>query len=97
MDQNRVCTEYWRSKALVQIPIQSQSVENSTNFTSKPSTQKNHTGVERILNGLFEKANQPELQLLYSLLENKKSMEEQRLLDRLLDERLTNTRDEISR
>lgn len=83
MDQNRVCTEYWRSRALMQIPVQSQSVENSTNFTSKPS---NHTRVENILNGLFEKANPQELHALYSLLNNKKTTEEQSFLNRLLNE-----------
>ncbi|KAL8533355.1 hypothetical protein ACS0TY_009660 [Phlomoides rotata] len=85
MDQNRVCTEYWRSRALIVIPIQSQSVDNSTNFTSNPSTQTNHMSVERILDGLFEKANLEELHALYSLLKNKKSTEEQRLLNQLLD------------
>ncbi|KAG8380709.1 hypothetical protein BUALT_Bualt06G0044100 [Buddleja alternifolia] len=88
MDQNRVCTEYWKSRPLMQIQ-QSQSVDRkcggSTNVKSEPlNDEESHPGVERILNDLFNKANPEELHTLYSLLCNRNSTDDKALLIRLL-------------
>ncbi|PIN21767.1 hypothetical protein CDL12_05537 [Handroanthus impetiginosus] len=94
MDQNRVCTEYWKSRPLMQIPQQSQSIHScgSSNMNSKPlndqETCNGQPPVETILNGLFKKANPEELQTLYSLLYNKNSTDEQSVLTRLLNDKI---------
>ncbi|KAL0299156.1 UNVERIFIED_CONTAM: putative lysine-specific demethylase [Sesamum radiatum] len=89
MDQNRVCSDYWKSRPLMQIPQQSHYVESNSNsyLKSEPlndeETRKSHPGVDKILSGLFKKANPEELQTLYSLLHNKNST-----LARLLSEEI---------
>ncbi|KAI3458728.1 hypothetical protein Pfo_015391 [Paulownia fortunei] len=94
LDQNRVCSDYWKSRPLLQIPQQSQYVESSGNSSVKSEhlndqeARNSHPGVEKILNGLFKKANPDELHTLYSLLYNKNSSDEQSLLTRLLWEEI---------
>ncbi|XP_073271797.1 putative lysine-specific demethylase JMJ16 isoform X1 [Primulina huaijiensis] len=94
MDQNRVCSNYWKSRPLMQIPQQSQSGEGSGTFILKyeplndQEIEKNHPGVVRILNCLFKKANLEELHTLHRLLHNENSTDEQRLVTRLLNEKI---------
>ncbi|KAK6156205.1 hypothetical protein DH2020_010453 [Rehmannia glutinosa] len=76
------------------IPQQSDYVESSVNCNVKSEplndeeSTKSQPGVEKILNGLFKKANPEELHTLYSLLGNKNSTDEQSLLTRLLSEEI---------
>ncbi|CAA2983824.1 lysine-specific demethylase JMJ16 [Olea europaea subsp. europaea] len=80
MDQDRVCTEYWKSRPLVQIPQHSQTLDQCGKYIvkSEPSNDQEmseshplHTGIDRILNGLFKKASSEELRALYSILNSK--------------------------
>ncbi|PIN09991.1 DNA-binding protein jumonji/RBP2/SMCY, contains JmjC domain [Handroanthus impetiginosus] len=94
LDQNRVCSDYWKSRPLMQIPQQTKHVKSNGYPNLKPEplndheTTKSHPGVEKILKGLFKKANQQELHTLYSLLSNKNSTDEQSLLIRLINEEI---------
>ncbi|XP_073139377.1 putative lysine-specific demethylase JMJ16 [Henckelia pumila] len=94
MDQNRVCSNYWKSRPLMQIPQQSQSGESSGTFSLKheplnvQEIEKNNPGVVRILNSLFKKANLEELHTLHRLLHNENSTDEQRLVTRLLNDKI---------
>lgn len=89
-DQNHVCTDYWKSRPLMQIPQQSQLVVSGgdSSLKSEPVNDheagKSHPGVESVLNGLFKKAKPEELQTLYSLIYNRNSSDEQSLLIQLL-------------
>lgn len=80
MDQDRVCTEYWKSRPLVQLPQHSQTLDQCGKYIvkSEPSNDQEmseshplHTGIDRILNGLFKKASSEELRALYSILNSK--------------------------
>ncbi|KAG9155590.1 hypothetical protein Leryth_021197 [Lithospermum erythrorhizon] len=51
MDKNRLCTEYWKSRPLMQIPQHSQSAENSTN-TSLSSEISNDNRSNESPNGI---------------------------------------------
>ncbi|KAH6802953.1 Transcription factor jumonji family protein / zinc finger family protein [Perilla frutescens var. frutescens] len=77
MDQHRVCNEYWQSR----------SIGNNANLMAAPLSLKRHADVERVLNGLFEKASPEELNALHSVLQNKIS-DEPSLLSRLLSEEI---------
>ncbi|KAL7146987.1 hypothetical protein ABFS83_06G078800 [Erythranthe nasuta] len=95
LDQNRVCSDYWKTRPLMQIPQQSHYVESSSNCNVKSeplndehNPSRSHPGVEKILNGLFNKANTEELRMLYSVLHNKSSTDEQSLLTKLLSDEI---------
>ncbi|XP_057778713.1 putative lysine-specific demethylase JMJ16 isoform X2 [Salvia miltiorrhiza] len=87
LDHNRVCSDYWRSRPLMQIPQQSQYVRSSSMKSEDDEGKKRHAGVEKILDGLLKKASSEELQTLYSITHNKNPTdEEQSLLIRLLND-----------
>lgn len=78
----------------MQIPQQSQYIDSSSSSSVKPEssnneeTGKSHPGVEKTLNGLFNKANLEELRTLYSLIHNENSTDERSLLTRLLNQEI---------
>ncbi|KAL2549164.1 putative lysine-specific demethylase JMJ16 [Forsythia ovata] len=99
MDQDRVCSEYWKSRPLIQIQQHSQTLDNCGKYIvkSEPSNDQEmceshplHTGIDRILHGLFKKANLEELHALYSILHNKseKSTNYRSSVTHLLDEEI---------
>ncbi|XP_042054000.1 putative lysine-specific demethylase JMJ16 isoform X1 [Salvia splendens] len=89
LDHNRVCSDYWRSRPLMQIPQQSQYAGSSSVKSEDDEGRKRerHAAVEKILDGLLKKASSEELQTLYSITHNKNpTSEEQSLLNRLLND-----------
>ncbi|KAF5948163.1 hypothetical protein HYC85_014120 [Camellia sinensis] len=90
MDQNRVCTEYWKSHPQMQIPQHFQYQENGQKLflrTNVANVQEasNSQGVDAILSGLFEKANPDELHALHSIVSDNMSTADQNLMTRLLN------------
>ncbi|GER34913.1 transcription factor jumonji (jmj) family protein [Striga asiatica] len=79
MDKSRTCTEYWKSRPMMQIS-ESRPVDPSAD-----SKSKSEVGVERILTGLLNKANTEELHTLYNLLHNHKADEQSFLVQLLRD------------
>ncbi|CAK9138001.1 unnamed protein product [Ilex paraguariensis] len=97
IDQNRVCTEYWKSRPLMHIPHHSQSEDTSRNLLLKseiPTDEESGksdtllAGVDTIINGLFKKANPEELNALYSILSKNNSTADQCLVTQLLNEEI---------
>ncbi|GMP68082.1 hypothetical protein CsSME_00027819 [Camellia sinensis var. sinensis] len=90
MDQNRVCTEYWKSHPQMQIPQHFQYQENGQKLflrTNVANVQEasNSQGVDAILSGLFEKANPDELHALHRIVSDNMSTADQNLMTRLLN------------
>uniref|UniRef100_A0A5B6Z7D0 Uncharacterized protein n=2 Tax=Davidia involucrata TaxID=16924 RepID=A0A5B6Z7D0_DAVIN len=94
MDRNQVCTDYWKSRPLMQIPQHSQSGDNGSNIFPRSEilndqeANKGHplpAGVNTVLSGLFKKANPEELHALYSILSENKPTTDQGLVTRLLN------------
>lgn len=103
MDRSRVCTEYWDSRPYsrpqVQIPQTSQQKDNGRNshlmFEEKndQGTPGNHllpVTVDSTVRGLFKKANQEELNTLYSILSYNRPTADQGLVSQLLSEEINN-------
>ena len=97
MDQNRVCTEYWKSRPLMQFPQNPQSEENSGNLiprtpiSNNGEASKSHTfpaGVDTLLSGLFKKSNPEELHALYNILSNSGPTADRGLVSWLLNEEI---------
>ncbi|CAI9759864.1 unnamed protein product [Fraxinus pennsylvanica] len=97
MDQDLVCTEYWKSRPLKQIPQHSQTLDHCGKYIvkSEPSNDQEmseshplHSGIDRILNGLFKKASLEEVCALYSILNSKSPTNDQSLVTQLLDEEI---------
>ncbi|XP_059665739.1 putative lysine-specific demethylase JMJ16 isoform X2 [Cornus florida] len=98
MDRNRVCTEYWKSRPLMQIPQHSQSEDDGANIIVKSEISNDAedrrsnplpTGIDTILSGLFKKANPEELHSLNSILsDNNRPNTDQGLVSRLLNEEI---------
>ncbi|KAL8539023.1 hypothetical protein ACS0TY_000863 [Phlomoides rotata] len=88
LDTDRICSEYWKSRPLMQIPQQSQHV--NSNVKAEPADDDGNSdsppGVEKILNGLLDKANTQQLQTLYSLIHNDNLSDGRSLLTQLLNE-----------
>ncbi|CAL5406930.1 unnamed protein product [Camellia sinensis] len=90
MDQNRVCTEYWKSHPQMQIPQHFQYQENGQKLflrTNVANVQEasNSQGVDAILSGLFEKANPDELHALHNIVSDNMSTADQNLMTRFLN------------
>ncbi|KAL2539866.1 putative lysine-specific demethylase JMJ16 [Abeliophyllum distichum] len=104
MDKNRVCTDYWKSRPLMQIPQHSHLGDNCSNFILKSEllndqeAGKSHPflpgEVNAILNGLFKKANPEELQALYSTLINNNPTDDQSLVTKLVNEEIHKRQDD---
>ena len=95
MDRNRVCTEYWDSRPYsrpqVQIPQTSQYKESEErNDPGGPGNPLLPIGVDRILRGLFKKANPEELNSLYSILSDNRPTADLGLVNQLLNEEIHN-------
>lgn len=97
MDRHRVCAEYWESRPLMQIPLHSQSQDNSSGKDETSYGQNGSkmnqlpAGVATILGGLFKKANPEELHTLYNVLSNNNSSTTDHVLaTRLLNEEIHN-------
>jgi hypothetical protein len=104
MDRSRVCTEYWDSRPYsrpqVQIPQTSQLKDSGRNshLMSEERNDKgapgNHllpvTADSATLRGLFKKANQEELNSLYSILSYNRQTADQGLVSQLLNEEINN-------
>ncbi|CAL5363169.1 unnamed protein product [Camellia sinensis] len=98
MDRNQVCTEYWKSRPLMQIPQHPQSQDNGGNLSLRTDTtnnqeaSRNHNisaaGVDTILSGLFKKANPEELHALYDVLSDNRPTTDQGLVTRLLNQEI---------
>ncbi|KAG6430265.1 hypothetical protein SASPL_108329 [Salvia splendens] len=89
LDHNRVCSDYWRSRPLMQIPQQSQYAESSSvkSEDDEGRERERHAAVEKILDGLLKKASSEELQTLYSITHNNNpTSEKQSLLNHLLND-----------
>ncbi|KAK6911328.1 FY-rich, C-terminal [Dillenia turbinata] len=90
MDQNHVCTEYWNSRPLAQIPQYSQSLHSNVVPNDQEASLNNNLippGTDKNLRGLLMKANLEELDSLRRILSNPTlSTADQALLIRLLDE-----------
>jgi hypothetical protein len=97
MDRSRICTEYWDSRPYsrppVQIPQTSQHKDSGRNShlmseeRNDQGTPGNHLGpvlVDSTLRGLFKKANQEELNTLYSILSYNRPTADQGLVSQLL-------------
>ncbi|CAA3005164.1 lysine-specific demethylase JMJ16 [Olea europaea subsp. europaea] len=104
MDKNRVCTDYWKSRPLMQIPQHSHSRDNCSDFTLKSEPLNDQEAgrshpflsgeVNAILNGLFKKANPEELQALYSILKNNIPTNDQSLVTKLVNEEIHRRQDD---
>lgn len=95
MDRNRVCTEYWDSRPYsrpqVQIPQTSQYKDSEErNDPGAPGNPLLPIGVDRILRGLFKKANPEELNSLYSILSDNRPTADLGLVTQLLNEEIHN-------
>ena len=95
MDRNRVCTEYWDSRPYsrpqVQIPQTSQYKDSEErNDPGGPGNPLLPVGVDRILRGLFKKANPEELNSLYSILSDNRPTADLGLVNQLLNEEIHN-------
>ncbi|KAL3520986.1 hypothetical protein ACH5RR_019135 [Cinchona calisaya] len=96
MDQNRVCTEYWKSRPLMRIPQHSKPGDGVRNFSlSEVSNDQQASksdslpvGVDMKINSLFKKADPEELRALYSLLSNNNPATDQSLVTELLTEEI---------
>ncbi|XP_042486913.1 lysine-specific demethylase JMJ18-like [Macadamia integrifolia] len=101
IDQNRICTEYWKSRshALDSIDCQPENVVRDPNLKVKedPTNQEAVKGIENqpstigidtVLGGLFMKASPEELHSLYSILCNNQPNADRELLARVLDEEI---------
>ncbi|KAL6989074.1 hypothetical protein U1Q18_014825 [Sarracenia purpurea var. burkii] len=97
MDRSRVCTEYWKSRPLMQIPQHPQAEENGgnlfrrTDVTNDREVGKNHSlpvGVDSILSGLFKKANPEELHTLHDILSDDRQTTDQSIVTRLLNQEI---------
>lgn len=95
MDQNRVCTEYWKSRPLMQIPQHTKPDDTVGNLSLKTEvsnhqeTSKRHSvpvAVDTKITSLFKKAAPEELQALYSILSNNNPVSGQNLVTRFLTE-----------
>lgn len=84
MDQNRVCSEFWRSKPLMQIAQSSLAVE-SLKPNIKSEISNDPTVADTVLSGLFKKANCEELHALNNLLKPNNLTSNQGLMTRLLN------------
>lgn len=87
MDQNRVCSEFWRSKPLMQIAPSSLAVD-SLKVNIKSEISNDPTGADTVLSGLFKKANCEELHALNNLLKTNNLTPNQGLMTRLLNEEI---------
>lgn len=101
MDQKQVCIEYWKSRPLMQIPPDCKP-NNLTNSAVKMevsndeqignNSQSLPAGVDKVIDGLFKKANPEELNVLYSILNNNNNNNnpsgDQGVLIRLLNEEI---------
>lgn len=72
----------------MQSPIQSRPIDSSTDHKAMPLALKNHGAVERILNGLLQKASSEELHTLSSILHSNNLTDEPSLLSRILSEEI---------
>ncbi|GAA0151899.1 histone modifying enzyme [Lithospermum erythrorhizon] len=94
MDKNRLCTEYWKSRPLMQIPQHSQSAENSTNtslsseISNDNRSNESPNGINMVINGLFKKANPEELHALLGLFNNDLPNTNQGTVSQLLEEEI---------
>ncbi|CAI9091485.1 OLC1v1026534C1 [Oldenlandia corymbosa var. corymbosa] len=99
MDQKRVCTEYWKSRPLMQIPPQhskpGESLRNPSLKTEAPNdhqemrTNTVPTGGEAKISSLFKKGSPDELHALYLTLNNPNSSTTNKsLVTRLLMEEI---------
>ncbi|KAM3338737.1 lysine-specific demethylase JMJ18 [Capsicum galapagoense] len=87
MDQNRVCSEFWRSKPLMQIAQSSLAVE-SLKPNIKSEISNDPTVADTVLSGLFKKANCEELHALNNLLKPNNLTSNQGIMTRLLNEEI---------
>lgn len=86
MDQNQVCSEYWKSRPMMQ-RAPSASV-NGLKLNIKSEISNDPTGADTVLSGLIKKANSEELHALYTLLKTNNLTPNQGLMTRLLNEEI---------
>lgn len=87
MDQNRVCSEFWKSKPLMQT-VQSSLGVDSSKLNIKSEISNDPTGADTVLSGLLKKANYEELHALKNLLKPNNLTPNQGLVTRLLNEEM---------
>lgn len=87
MDVNRVCSEFWKSKPLMQT-VQSSLVVDRSKLNIKSEISNDPTGVDTVLSGLLKKANCEELHALNNLLKTNNLTPNQGLMTRLLNEEI---------
>ncbi|XP_052187665.1 putative lysine-specific demethylase JMJ16 [Diospyros lotus] len=100
MDRNRVCTEYWKSRPLMQIPQHPQAEESTGHslLRSDIANDNREAGknfalparVDSVLSSLFKKANPEELHALYDLLRDNRPTSDQSLVNQLLVQEIHN-------
>lgn len=98
MDRNRVCREYWDSRPYsrpqVQILQHSKLPDNGLRTSGDQNNAGAHwnnclpDGVDKLLRGLFKKANSEELHSLHSILSDKRPPMDVDLVARLLNEEI---------
>ncbi|XP_075101540.1 putative lysine-specific demethylase JMJ16 [Nicotiana tabacum] len=86
MDQNQVCSEYWKSRPMM-LRAPSASVD-SLRLNIKSEISNDPTGADTVLSGLIKKANSEELHALYTLLKTNNLTPNQGLMTRLLNEEI---------
>lgn len=86
MDQNQVCSEYWKSRPMM-LRAPSASVD-SLRLNIKSEISNDLAGADTVLSGLIKKANSEELHALYTLLKTNNLTPNQGLMTRLLNEEI---------
>lgn len=86
VDQNRVCSEYWKSRPLMQIAPS--SLADSLKLNTKSVISNDPTGADTVLSGLLKKANCEELHALNNLLKTNNLTPNQGLMTQLLNKEI---------